>query len=215
MNSPIYAVLAGEIAETRSKDRDQLGRIPDILRDCFSDLNRELREPQRLRYEIIRMDEFLCLTTSLQAALRSALLLACIFRVKSQQQFDAKMELRLSLGTGPAEWYRDQLRESDGTVFRRADDGLRRMKRSQRLMISTGDDRLDGEFLVICGFMDLTIQSWTDDQAEALFHKLTGKNQVEISEYLNISQPAVNRRLKAGHLEAIEKFLERYETLFA
>ena len=80
-------------------------------------------------------------------------------------------------------------------------------------MISTGKDQMDGELHVACGFMDILIHDWSDEQAEALFLSLSGKNQMDISEQLQISQPAVNRRLKAAHLEAIEKFLERYKNI--
>jgi len=46
-----------------------------------------------------------------------------------------------------------------------------------------------------------------------MFLNLTGKNQMEISQLLGISQPAVNRRLKAAHCETINKFITRYEYL--
>jgi DNA-binding Lrp family transcriptional regulator len=72
---------------------------------------------------------------------------------------------------------------------------------------------MNDEFQVACGFMDILIHDWSEDQAEAVFHSLTGKNQIEISEALNISQPAVNRRLKAAHVDAVERFITRYAAL--
>jgi DNA-binding Lrp family transcriptional regulator len=61
--------------------------------------------------------------------------------------------------------------------------------------------------------MDILIHSWSDEQAEAMFLNLTGKNQMEISRMLGISQPAVNRRLKAAHADTINKFIKRFESL--
>jgi predicted transcriptional regulator len=61
--------------------------------------------------------------------------------------------------------------------------------------------------------MDILIHDWSDEQAEAMFLNLTGKNQVEISQLLGISQPAVNRRLKAAHSDTIRKFIHRFEHL--
>ena len=56
-----------------------------------------------------------------------------------------------------------------------------------------------------------TIRSFHN--TEAMFLNLTGKNQMEISQMLGISQPAVNRRLKAAHSDTIHKFINRFEHL--
>jgi predicted transcriptional regulator len=61
--------------------------------------------------------------------------------------------------------------------------------------------------------MDILIHDWSDEQAEAMFLNLTGKKQMEISQLLGISQPAVNRRLKAGHFDTVRKFINRFEQL--
>jgi hypothetical protein len=87
------------------------------------------------------------------------------------------------------------------------------MKRHQRLNIITADSSLNMEFEVACAFMDILIHDWSDEQAEAVFLSLSGLNQLQISDRLKISQPAVNRRLKAAHLDAIERFMKRYESL--
>lgn len=213
MSDTVYAVISGEIADSRKIAQEQLGKIPDIIRASLKEVNEKVDAAHRLVYEIIRMDEFLCLTSIPHSALHSMMLLASEFRHKSYKELNIRTELRLSLGIGPAELFQNELRESDGTAFRYADNGLRTMKRNQRLVITSGNREMDDEFQVACGFMDILIHDWSDDQAEAVFHSLTGKNQVEISETLNISQPAVNRRLKAAHVEAVERFITRYAAL--
>ncbi|MEX0987758.1 MAG: hypothetical protein WD052_09800 [Bacteroidales bacterium] len=213
MSDKIYAVISGEIAESRKISQEQLGQVPDIIRDSFKEVNYENGQESKLVYEIIRMDEFLCLTAVPHSALRSLILLACKFRYKTHIELQIRSELRLSVGIGPIELFQNQLRESDGTAFRFADNGLRSMKRNQRLQITTEDDDMNEELGVACSFMDMLIHDWSDEQAEALYLSISGKNQTEISEALHISQPAVNRRLKAAHLEAVEKFLTRYTSL--
>ena len=215
MSEEIYAVISGEIAESKKISNEHLGKIPDIIRAATSEVNRHIDADQQLDYEIIRMDEFLCLSKNPGSALHAILMLASEFRFRAYKELDQRMELRLSIGIGPIELFQDHLRESDGTAFRLAEEGMRTMKRNQRLMISTGNEHLDGELHVACGFMDILIHDWSDEQAEALFLSLSGKNQVDISEQLQISQPAVNRRLKAAHLEAIEKLLQRYSTIIS
>jgi hypothetical protein len=213
MSDIIIAVITGELAESRTISASLLGKIPDILRSSFGELNKILSAGESLEYEIIRMDEFLCVSKSPVSALRSLLLLASEFRSRSYRELKIRTDLKLSLGLGPAEMLKNELRESDGTSFRLADSGLRNMKRNQRLTISSGNESLNGEFSVSCSFMDILIHDWSDEQAEAFFHRLSGKNQVQISEELKISQPAVNRRLKAAHYDAIEQFMKRYKTL--
>jgi len=116
-------------------------------------------------------------------------------------------------GIGPVEFAQDHLRESDGTAFRAATEGIEKMKRNQRLSILTTQKSINDELDVTCSFMDIMIHDWSDEQAEAMFLNLTGKNQMEISQMLGISQPAVNRRLKAAHFDTIHKFINRFENL--
>ena len=87
------------------------------------------------------------------------------------------------------------------------------MKRNQRISITSPAKALNEEFALSCSFMDIMIHDWSDEQAEAMFLNLTGKNQMEISQLLGISQPAVNRRLKAGHFDTVRKFINRFEHL--
>lgn len=215
MSETIYAVISGELAEARKISHEDLGKIPDIIRGSFKEVNRHRERVQRMDYEIIRMDEFLCITDRPVSSLHSMIMLASDFRLKTYRELNIRADLRLSIGVGPVELMQRELRESDGTAFRYAADGLKSFKRNQRLFITTPDKEINKEFAVACGFMDILIHDWSDEQAEALFLSLSGKNQTEISEELKISQPAVNRRLKAAHADAIERFIKRYEHLLA
>lgn len=215
MSEKRYAVITGEIAESKKISQDELGSIPDIIRESLREVNKNIEADNKLVYEIIRMDQFLCLTETPASALHSALMLASEFRFMAYTQLRTRIDLRLSIGVGPVELFQRELRESDGTAFRSAYSGLQSMKRNQRLTIETENEEMNEEFSVACGFMDILIHDWSDEQAEAMLLRLTGKNQMQISEALNISQPAVNRRLKAAHYDAIEKFILRYSMLLS
>jgi len=167
----------------------------------------------RLKYEIIRMDEFLALSDDPVHSIRSVVMLFSVFRFLSNKELEEKLELRMCEGIGPVEYAQDHLRESDGTAFRIAMEGIGKMKRNQRITVISGDKSLNAEMELTCSFMDILIHEWSDEQAEAMFLNLTGKNQIEISQMLGISQPAVNRRLKAAHFDAANKFINRYEKL--
>ncbi len=213
MSDKIYAVITGELAESKKVSQEHMGRIPDIIRSAFKTVNEHTDPDNKLVYEIIRMDEFLCLTDNPDSALHSILMLASAFRYQSYSQLQIRTDLKLSMGIGPIELFQRELRESDGTAFRFAYAGLNSMKRNQRLAIETTKDEINEEMKVACGFMDILIHDWSDEQAEALLLRLSGKNQSEISEELKISQPAVNRRLKAAHYDAIDLLLQRFHSL--
>ena len=215
MNKAHYAVIAGELAPGARVSDEQFSKIPDLIRASFQAVNRLVPEESKLKYEIIRMDEFLALSESPLGSMRSVIMLFSAFRFLSYKELSRRLELRVCEGIGPVEYAQDYLRESDGTAFRKASEGLRKMKRNQRISIATPHKELNAEFALSCSFMDILIHDWSDEQAEALFLNLTGKNQTEISQLLGISQPAVNRRLKAGHFDTARKFINRFENLLS
>ena len=210
-NKTHYAVIAGELAPGARVSDEQFSKIPDLIRASFQAVNRLVPEEGKLKYEIIRMDEFLALSESPAHSLRSVIMLFSAFRFLSYRELGERVELRISEGIGPVEFAQEHLRESDGTAFRKASSGIVKMKRHQRISITCPVKAINEEFALTCSFMDILIHDWSDEQAEALFLNLTGKNQMEISELLGISQPAVNRRLKAGHFDTVQKFILRFE----
>ena len=206
-------MISGELAPGARVSDEQFSKIPDLIRASFQAVNRLVPEEGKLKYEIIRMDEFLALSESPAHSMRSLIMLFSAFRFLSYKELSERLELRICEGIGPVEFAQDHLRESDGTAFRKAAEGIREMKRNQRISITSPVKALNDEFALSCSFMDILIHSWSDEQAEAMFLNLTGKNQTEISELLGISQPAVNRRLKSGHFDTVRKFIDRFEHL--
>ena len=208
-----YAVAAGELAPGSRVSDAKFSKIPDLIRASFQAVNQLVPKEGKLKYEIIRMDEFLTMSESPAHSMRSVIMLFSAFRFLSYKELSERLDLKICEGIGPVEYAQDHLRESDGTAFRSSTNGMAKMKRNQRLSIITPDKDLNAEFALSCSFMDILIHDWSDEQAEAMFLNLTGKNQMEISQMLGISQPAVNRRLKAAHCESINMFIKRFEYL--
>ena len=212
-NKAHYAVIAGELAPGNRVSDEKFSKIPDLIRASFQAVNRLVPEEGKLNYEIIRMDEFLALSELPVYSLRSVIMLLSAFRFLSYKELSERLDLRVCEGIGPVEFAQEHLRESDGTAFRKATSCIGKMKRNQRISITSPVKAFNEEFLLTCSFMDILIRGWSDEQAEALFLNLTGKNQVEISQMLGISQPAVNRRLKSGNFDTVHKFIMRFEHL--
>ena len=180
MRKAHYAVVAGDLAPGHRLSDEQFSKIPDLIRAAFQMVNRMAGEQGKLIYEIIRMDEFMAMSESPSQSMRSMIMLFSAFRFLSYKELNARLELRLSQGIGPVEFAQDHLRESDGTAFRSASKGLGKMKRSQRLSVRAYEEKLNQELDLSCRFMDILIHDWSDEQAEALFLNLSGKNQMQI-----------------------------------
>ena len=206
-------MIAGELAPGTRVSDEKFSKVPDLIRASFQAVNRLVPEEGKLNYEIIRMDEFLALSEFPVNSLRSVIMLLSAFRFLSYKELSERLELRVCEGIGPVEFAQEHLRESDGTAFRKATSCIGKMKRNQRISITSPVKAINEEFILTCSFMDILIRGWSDEQAEALFLNLTGKNQVEISQMLGISQPAVNRRLKSGNFDTVHKFIMRFEQL--
>ncbi|HDR68109.1 MAG TPA: hypothetical protein ENN61_03565 [Bacteroidaceae bacterium] len=204
-----FGVITGKLSEPKQISDKQFSKIPDLIRNSFRKVNAILESEDQFEYEIIRMDEFIGKIGNPGSCVSKIMMLLSAYRSISDAVLGIKTELKISLGVGPVEFLQNQLRESDGTAFRLAISGLNSLKRTQRIIISTTDENINDEFKVTCSFMDIIIREWSDEQAEAIFLKLTGKNQIEISKQLGISQPAVNRRLKAAHFDATDLFIKR------
>jgi len=210
-NKSDSVILNGGVVDSRRLSADKYSRIPDMIRKAVGQVNASLTQSRDIELEIIRMDRFLGLITDKSSALRAALMLITAVKVSGTDEINELCNLKLVLATGAIEYRRNTLRESDGTAIRLAMEAFEKMGKSQRLLIITGDKKTNEYFRVVCSFMDSIIQGWSQEQAEALFLSLQGSLQIDISKELNISQPAVNRRLKAAQWNAVEQFVRLYE----
>ena len=87
------------------------------------------------------------------------------------------------------------------------------MGRHGRLAVRTGDSNVDGEFVSSFALVDALVQGWTNKEAQAVTLRLARAKQVEIAEYLEISQPAVNQRLHRAGWRGIEALLHRWRVV--
>ena len=76
-------------------------------------------------------------------------------------------------------------------------------------------ENINKEFYVESKLADAVISRWTANTAMSVFlHLLEGKNQSELASLLNITQPALHKRLVTyGNIGCINAFTERYYEL--
>ena len=129
--------------------------------------------------------------------------------------------------------------EGDGEAFRNSGPELDKMKKGeQNLIVRTPWAEINEELRTECALLDVLIQRWTKEQAEAILYQLQKKlvvgttppqhkdlksqyqvliheiiTQEDIAKILNISQSALSQRLKTGGFWAIQVFLERFKVI--
>ena len=92
MNKAHYAVIAGELAPGTRVSDEQFSKIPDLIRASFQAVNRLVPEESKLKYEIIRMDEFLGLSESPVHSMRSVIMLFSAFRFLSFKELSTRLD---------------------------------------------------------------------------------------------------------------------------
>lgn len=182
------------------------------LMDEFIKLTKKLGVFSGVQYEIFRGDSFQCIVLNLNQTLRICLLNRAYFLRLSKNQNG--LDLRQSIGIGEVNLLKKTLSRSDGEAFRYSGRSFDEMdKKGNRIIFKSSFPEIDAELNTSLTLLEAIIQGWTSTQAEVFFYKLQGKKEKEIAEQLNISQPAVNRHLKATSWSAIEKLLNRFEEL--
>ena len=203
-----YAIITADIVNytkfAQSSERN--------LMDDFIKWTTKMSVFSEVKYELFRGDSFQCIIPNLNQILRICLLNRAYFlRFSSNQN---GLDLRQSIGIGEVNSLKKTLSRSDGEAFRYSGRTFDEMdKKGNRIVFKSSFSEIDAELNTSLTLLEAIIQGWTSTQAEVFFHKLQGKKEKEIAEQLNISQPAVNRHLKAVSWSAIEKLLNRFEEL--
>ena len=182
------------------------------LMDNFIKWTKKMGSFSEVRYEVFRGDSFQCIIPNLNQTLKICLLNRAYFLRFSKNQNG--LDVRQSIGIGEVDLLKKTLSRSDGEAFRYSGRSFDTMdKKGNRIVFKSSFSEIDAELNTSLTLLEAILQGWTATQAEVFFHKLQGKKEKEIAEQLNISQPAVNRHLKALSWSAIERLLSRFEEI--
>ncbi len=182
------------------------------LIDDFTKWTKKMSLFTGVKYELFRGDSFQCMIPNLNQTLKICLLNRAYFLRLSKNQ--KGLDLRQSIGIGEVNLLKKTLSRSDGEAFRYSGRSFDEMdKKGNCIIVKSSFPEIDAELNTSLTLLEAIIQGWTSTQAEVFFYKLQGKKEKEIAEQMNISQPAVNRHLKAVSWSAIESLLNRFEGL--
>ena len=203
-----YSIITADIVNYTKIAQNLEGN----LMDDFTKWTKKMSQLSGVKYEIFRGDSFQCIIPNLNQNLKICLLNRSYFLRLSKNQNG--LDLRQSIGIGEVNSLRKTLSRSDGEAFRYSGRSFDEMdKKGNCIVFKSSFPEIDAELNTSFTLLEAIIQGWTSTQAEVFFYKLQGKKEKEIAEQLNISQPAVNRHLKAVSWSAIDTLLNRFEEL--
>ena len=223
----MYAVITGDLVKSRKIRNEDVEFVIASLKDCFLEINRLLLNGKG-KFELYRGDSFQYLIPEPQKALLIGIIIRAKLRtyeptnsIVTQKKTEkpikyAFSDARVAIGLGKMSYDADRVTESQGEVYEKSGNAFDKLeKNNDRLLIVTRSKEINEELDTECLLADAIISKWTASTAEAIYHHLLyEKNQYELSEILNISQPAVHKRLSVyGNLKAIQAFINRYNRL--
>ena len=204
----MHAIITADIVNYTKFTQSSEGN----LMDNFIKWTKKMGSFSEVKYEVFRGDSFQCIIPNLNQTLKVCLLNRAYFLRFSKNQNG--LDVRQAIGLGEVESLQKMLSRSDGQAFRYSGRSFDAMdKKGNRIVFKSSFDEIDAELNTSLTLLEAILQGWTATQAEVFFHKLQGKKEKEIAEQLHISQPAVNRHLKALSWSAIERLLSRFEEI--
>ncbi|CAN5380654.1 SatD family protein [soil metagenome] len=205
----IFAVITGDIVKSSQLNIHKKKILLSSLKKLFHSINKEGK--MAAPFQIYRGDSFQGVLKNPLDALQVGILLKTGLKTSFETSLKNSWDARIAIGIGEIDFLQKKGSEGDGPAFRRSGPVLDEMKGETRLLIRTPWPTVDLEFEVATAFLDVIISKWSSSQAEVISEQINGFTQQEIAQKINISQAAVNYRLKNAGWNALNKFLKRYE----
>ncbi|NOU16065.1 MAG: hypothetical protein HOO91_00710 [Bacteroidales bacterium] len=218
------AVLTGDLVKSRTIKDGDIETVINSLKETFDELNKKILS-NRASFQIFRGDSFQAIIPNLELALVTAIIIRARLRTfesgyrvigtkKSDKPINyAYTDARIAIGIGEVSYFGSKISESQGEAFQKSGHLLDKLKKeNERLGVDTPWEKINKEFHVESKLADAVISRWTANTAMSVFlHLLNKKNQSELASVLNITQPALHKRLVTyGNIGCINAFIERY-----
>lgn len=238
-----YAVLTGDIIGSTVYHQVTKKSLGEPITSAFRVIETWKKQLIYSPVQIYRGDSFQVVLNDPADALRAAIIIRAALRSFAKAPLPARLlDCRIAIGIGKTElarlnYYQNkydqagkfllkniQINDSDTTVNNDTSNWLGRAftysgallddKKSRRnLMIHTPWSNINNELEIEFSLLDLIIENWGCGRSEVMKYRMQGLKQEDISKELNVSQPAVNRRLKGAGDHVIDDLCRRFEKL--
>ncbi|NMM50578.1 hypothetical protein [Marinigracilibium pacificum] len=206
--SKIHAVIIGDLVNPPSVDASNRSDFDASLREIFDEVNSDYEKD--IDFLIQRSNSFTKVMISPEYALEVALYLKA--RVKMLRKYYSlpDLDMRLSIGIGLIENLAQEVSQSDGQAFRFAGTELDKLSKFQSFTLRSSFKEMNISWKALALMVDTITEGWSYEGAEAVWFSLKGLTQSQIAKILDISQSAVNFRLRAAHWRATKVLIKTY-----
>lgn len=189
----------------------------DIRENLFLQFNnglQQIKEQFNIEYEWYRGDALQVKSVNSALSMRIALLIK--LWIKSfEKEAKKSYDVRLSLGIGTIEVDKKELSLSDGEAFRISGRNLDSLKSTKQSIIIDSNDSNSNSLKAESILLNAIIDHVTPIQSKVLFFKLKGFKEEEIAKQLGLAQSTINQHSNSGNWNAISKYLDYFEKLYA
>lgn len=216
MESENYAVITGDIIGSTKLNRSEKDKLDIFLHEIFMffEKNKNLWGLEK-PFEIFRGDSFQAVFKKPAKALNISLIIRSFLRMQKTDKYSGNIfDARIATGIGKIESLSETVGKSNGEAFHFSGRVIDTMKSGgYSIQLRTSSDNINNEFDVHCYVLSKIMDTLTAPQANVVFYKLQNYKEVEISELLKISQPAVNQRSKSSQWDVIELITKRFQNV--
>jgi len=242
-NSEYYAVLTGDIIGSTVYHQVTKKSLGEPIKSAFRIVETWKKQLIYSPVQIYRGDSFQAVLNDPADALRTAIIIRAALRSFAIVPLPARLlDCRIAIGIGKTDLaklyqYQNkydqaknillkniQINDTDTTVNDDTSNWLGKAftysgallddKKSRRnLMVHTPWSNINSELEMEFDLLDLIIENWGYGRSEVMKYRIQGLKQEDISKELNVSQPAVNRRLKGAGDQVIDSLCRRFEQL--
>jgi len=214
-----YSVITGDIVKSSNLTNQERDLVNESLIKSFTYIISEGKFKLYQQFEMFRGDSFQgVLQNPVEAFTATLLMLSQIrqmnFTENASVKPKPKVDLRLSIGIGTIDYFKENVYKSDGQAFQLSGRGLDKMsKKSPHIILNTPIDDINEEFELHFSMLDILISKWTTKSAEVINMSIRNMTQSSIAEQLNIKQSSVNQRIDIANWNAIEKLIKRFRSV--
>ena len=198
------AVITADIVNSTAMGSKAAGELRTILEQLIN-------ANQAKFISFYRGDSFQSYLVDPYPAYRLALILRTEAKLFENQLQNIQTDLKISIGIGSIETPVTQIKTAQGEAFLLSGRGLYELEKTgRRLIIRTGDEKVNTALEAISLFTDYLFEALTYKQAEVLQHLLNDRTQIETAKVLDKSQSTVNRHVQSLGWKQKEELLKLY-----
>lgn len=210
------AVLTGDIVNSQKFTKNDNQVLLDSIKAIFVEIANE--RGIELPFEMWRGDSFQVIVEKPELAMEIAVLFRAGLRWKTQgdEKKNGLWDARIGIGVGDISFRATTVASSNGEAFILSGSAFDLIDKSRYgLNVLTSWNEVNSEMGVSTVLADVIISSWSKKQSEAIYqYMLFNRNQTDLAQQLDITQPALQKRLNEnGNYYRLELFLKRYKLL--